>query len=491
MIARVNVALGPVTRSRPGEPGSWTLVLNAQLREPVTTRLTHRSRETATVSMTEKYVPPHARSAGGAEAGARSAGLGSGQTAVGEEEEEVAEGIEQGGPRERAMARRWVAPIASTSATGVSAVAGGAGRAARQERFDSDSDSDSDSDGWVTDDGDSDSEGDYTDDGFELFGFDREQHAATRQRLLFEELVASGRRPSDVTDDDEFEELMRDAHIRALFVQAAAAIGLERECEGRGPERDDQSPECRRTIKELQRRGAGEAVIMLGFIWEERAEREERETAHAAREQAMWEKMADLKAQQERERLDDAERCVERRLMAEQEERKAAWEEQEERKAMAAAAEAEAKAAMWAELEAELKAELTAEREKQMAAMEKELAAAQEKAALAEEERSAAAARTAALEGALAESAAQRLVETPAKAQMGSPSASPPAEPEMMKMLPEGLATEGDVAQEKKKGKKGKMAAGGAAAQLRRPKASHALVRAREGRHARRLPPDD
>ena len=100
--------------------------------------------------MTEKYVPPHARSAGGAEAGARSAGLGSGQTAVGEEEEEVAEGIEQGGPRERAMARRWVAPIASTSATGVSAVAGGAGRAARQERFDSDSDSDSD--GWVTDD---------------------------------------------------------------------------------------------------------------------------------------------------------------------------------------------------------------------------------------------------------------------------------------------------------------------------------------------------
>ena len=30
----------------------------------------------------------------------------------------------------------------------------------------------------------------------------------------------------------------------------------------------------------------------------------------------------------------------------------------------------------------------------------------------------------------------------------------------MMKMLPEGLATEGDVAQEKKKGKKGKMAAG-------------------------------
>ena len=155
--------------------------------------------------MTEKYVPPHARSAGGAEAGARSAGLGSGQTAVGEEEEEVAEGIEQGGPRERATARRWVAPIASTSATGVSvsAVAGGAGRAARQERFDSDSDSDSD--GWVTDDGDSDSEGDYTDDGFELFGFDREQHAATRQRLLFEELVASGRRPSDVTDDDEFE----------------------------------------------------------------------------------------------------------------------------------------------------------------------------------------------------------------------------------------------------------------------------------------------
>ena len=85
----------------------------------------------------------------------------------------------------------------------------------------------------------------------------------------------------------------------------------------------------------------------------------------------------------------------------------------------------------------------------------------------------------------------QRLVETPAKAQMGSPSASPPAEPEMMKMLPEGLATEGDVAQEKKKGKMGKMAAGGAAAQLRRPKASHALVRAREGRHARRLPPDD
>ena len=126
-----------------------------------------------------------------------------------------------------------------------------------------------------------------------------------------------------------------------------------------------------------------------------------------------------------------------------------------------------------------------------MAAMEKELAAAHEKAALAEEERSAAAARTAALEGALAESAAQRLVETPAKAQMGSPSASPPAEPEMMKMLPEGLATEGDVAQEKKKGKKGKMAAGGAAVQLRRPKASHALVRAREGRHARRPPPDD
>ena len=65
------------------------IVLNAQPREPVTTRLTHRSRETATVSMTEKYVPPHARSAGGAEAGARSAGLGSGQTAVGEEEEEV------------------------------------------------------------------------------------------------------------------------------------------------------------------------------------------------------------------------------------------------------------------------------------------------------------------------------------------------------------------------------------------------------------------
>ncbi len=59
-------------------------------------------------------------------------------------------------------------------------------------------------------------------DGFELFGFDREQHAATRQRLLFEELVASGRRPSDVTDDDEFEELMRDAHVRALFVLAAA-----------------------------------------------------------------------------------------------------------------------------------------------------------------------------------------------------------------------------------------------------------------------------
>ena len=146
---------------------------------------------------------------------------------------------------------------------------------------------------------------------------------------------------------------------------------------------------------------------------------------------------------------------------------------------------------MWAELEAELKVELMAEREKQMAVMEKELAAAQEKAALAEEERSAAAARTAALEGALAESAAQRLVETPAKAQMGSPSASPPAEPEMMKMLPEGLATEGDVAQEKKKGKKGKMVAGGVAVQLRRPKASHALVRAREGRHARRLPPDD
>ena len=443
--------------------------------------------------MTEKYVPPHARSAGGAEAGARSAGLGSGQTAVGEEEEEVAEGIEQGGPRERAMARRWVAPIASTSATGVSAVAGGAGRAARQERFDSDSD------GWVTDDGDSDSEGDYTDDGFELFGFDREQHAATRQRLLFEELVASGRRPSDVTDDDEFEELMRDAHVRALFVLAAAAIGLEREYEGRGPERDDQSPECRRTIKELRRRGADGEVIALGFIWEERAEREERETAHAAREQAMWEKMAELKAQQERERLDDAERCVERRLMAEQQELKAAWEEQEERKAMAAkaaaaAAEAEAKAAMRAELEAELKAELTAEREQQMAVMaekEKELAAAREKAALAEEERSAAAARTAALEGALVETAVQRLVETPAKAQMGSPSASPPAEPEMMKMLPEGLATEGDVAQEKKKGKKGKMVAGGAAAQLRRPMASHALVRAREGRHARRLPPDD
>ena len=483
--------------------GSGTLVPYAQLREPVSTRLTHRSRETATVSMTEKYVPPHARSAGGAEAGARSAGLGSGQTAVGEEEEEVAEGIEQGGPRERAMARRWAAPIASTSATGVSAVAGGAGRAARQERLDSDSDSDSD--GWVTDDGDSDSEGDYTDDGFELFGFDREQHAATRQRLLFEELVASGRRPSDVTDDDEFEELMRDAHIRALFVQAAAAIGLEREYEGRGPERDDQSPECRRTIKELQRRGADGEVIALGFIWEERAEREERETAHAAREQAMWEKMAELKAQQERERLDDAERCVERRLMAEQEERKAAWEEQEERKAMAAAAaaeaeakatmraelEAEAKAAMRAELEAELKAELTAEREKQMAAMEKELAAAQEKAALAEEERSAAAARTAALEGALAESAVQRLVETPAKAQMGSPSASPPAEPEMMKMLPEGLATEGDVAQEKKKGKAGVMVAGGVAAQLRRPMASYALVRAREGRHEGGLPPDD
>ena len=145
-------------------------------------------------------------------------------------------------------------------------------------------------------------------------------------------------------------------------------------------------------------------------------------------------------------------------------------------------------------MRAELEAELKAEREKQMAVMaekEKELAAAREKAVLAEEERSAAAARTAALEGALAESAAQRLVVTPAKAQMGSPSASPPAEPEMMKMLPEGLATEGDVAQEKKKGKKGKMAAGGAAAQLRRPMASHALVRAREGRHARRLPPDD
>ena len=85
----------------------------------------------------------------------------------------------------------------------------------------------------------------------------------------------------------------------------------------------------------------------------------------------------------------------------------------------------------------------------------------------------------------------QRLEGTPAKAQMGSPSASPPAEPEMMKMLPEGLATEGDVAQEKKTGKMGKMAAGGAAAQLRRPKASHALVRAREGRHSGRLPPDD
>ena len=56
---------------------------------------------------------------------------------------------------------------------------------------------------------------------------------------------------------------------------------------------------------------------------------------------------------------------------------------------------------------------------------------------------------------------------------MGSPSASPPAEPEMMKMLPEGLATEGDVVQEKKKGKKGKMVVGGAAVQLRRPKASH------------------
>ena len=84
--------------------------------------------------MTEKYVPPHAHSMGGVEAGARSAGLGSGQTAVGEEEEEVAEGIEQGGPRERAMARRWVAPITSTSATGVSAVAGGAGRAARHRR---------------------------------------------------------------------------------------------------------------------------------------------------------------------------------------------------------------------------------------------------------------------------------------------------------------------------------------------------------------------
>ena len=55
----------------------------------------------------------------------------------------------------------------------------------------------------------------------------------------------------------------------------------------------------------------------------------------------------------------------------------------------------------------------------------------------------------------------------------------------------EGLATEGDVAQEKKKGKAGVMVAGGVAAQLRRPMASHALVRAREGRHARRLPPDD
>ena len=54
-----------------------------------------------------------------------------------------------------------------------------------------------------------------------------------------------------------------------------------------------------------------------------------------------------------------------------------------------------------------------------------------------------------------------------------------------------GLATEGDVAQEKKKGKKGKMAAGGAAAQLRRPMASYALVRAREGRHEGGLPPDD
>ena len=47
----------------------------------------------------------------------------------------------------------------------------------------------------------------------------------------------------------------------------------------------------------------------------------------------------------------------------------------------------------------------------------------------------------------------------------------------MMKMLPEGLAMEEDVVQEKKKGK---MVAGGAAAQLRRPMASHALVR--EGR---------
>eukprot|EP01045_Picozoa_sp_COSAG04_P011538 COSAG04_NODE_744_length_10648_cov_52.358233_10_plen_401_part_00 len=400
------------------------------------------------------------------------------------------------------MTRPWAAPIASTSATGVSAVAGGAGRAAH---FDSDSgsDSDSDSDGWVTDDGDSDSE-DYTDEmgqSFELFGFDREQHATICRRLLFADLAASGRRPRDV-DDDELAELLRDAHIRALFVQAAAAIGLERECEGRGPEHDEGA---QRIIEELQFRGAASEVILLGCIWEERAEREKRETAHAAHEQAVWEKMAELKAQQERERLDDDERCAwVRRLMSEDEQLseleseleeqqllKAAWEEQEERKAMAAkaaaaaaAAEAEAKAAMRAELEAELKAEQKAV----LAEKEKELAAA---LALVEEERSAAAARAAALEGALAEREVQRLEGTPAKAQMGSPSASPPAEPEMMKMLPEGLATEGDVAQEKKTGKTGKVAAGGAAAQLRRPKASHALVRAREGRHARRLPPDD
>ena len=44
---------------------------------------------------------------------------------------------------------------------------------------------------------------------------------------------------------------------------------------------------------------------------------------------------------------------------------------------------------------------------------------------------------------------------------------------------------------EKKKGKAGVMVAGGVAAQLRRPMASYALVRAREGWHEGGLPPDD
>ena len=52
-----------------------------------------------------------------------------------------------------------------------------------------------------------------------------------------------------------------------------------------------------------------------------------------------------------------------------------------------------------------------------------------------------------------------------------------------MKTLPVNLVTDGGVTQEKKKGKPGKVAAGGATAQLRRPMASHALVRAREGQH--------